>query len=86
MGVTQDLGAKKVEVRSDSQVVVWHEQGEYEAQGEKMKRYLAKVQEIQASFEKMIETRVPREDNTQAISWPASNMGPMKKLKPWTNR
>lgn len=31
-----------------------------------MKRYLTRVQELQVSFGKMVLTRVPREDNTQA--------------------
>jgi ribonuclease HI len=49
-------------------VVVGHIRGEYEARGEKMKRYLSKVQEIERSFEKVMVTRVPREDNDRADS------------------
>jgi ribonuclease HI len=59
------LGAKNLEVKSNSQVVVKHVQVEYKARGEKIKRYLEKVQETRASLEKVIVMKVPREDNTQ---------------------
>jgi ribonuclease HI len=35
-----ELGANYVEMRSDSQVIVGHIRGEFEAKGEKMKKYL----------------------------------------------
>jgi ribonuclease HI len=68
MGVARDMRAKKLEVRSDSQVVVGHIRGEYEARGEKMKWYLAKVQELWVSFDKMVLTRLPLENNTRVDS------------------
>jgi ribonuclease HI len=64
MEVAQKLEAKILEVRSDSQVVVGHIRGEFEAQGEKMKQYLSKVQEIETFFKSVLITRVPREANT----------------------
>jgi hypothetical protein len=45
---------------------VGHIQGEFEAKGEKMKRYLSKVQDMQASFQKFYITKIPREDNKKA--------------------
>jgi ribonuclease HI len=54
-----------VEVRSDSQVIVGHVRGEFEAKGEKMKRYLSKVH-LQTSFQKFCITKIPREDNEKA--------------------
>jgi ribonuclease HI len=48
LGIAKDLGAKNLEVRSDSQVIVGHIQGDYEARGDKMIKYLAKVQESRA--------------------------------------
>jgi ribonuclease HI len=45
-----ELRVKSVEVWSDSQVIVGHIQGEFEATGERMKKYLAKVQDMQTSF------------------------------------
>jgi ribonuclease HI len=50
LGFSLELGADSVEVRSDSQVIVGHVRGEFEAKGEKMKKYLAKVQSMQTSF------------------------------------
>jgi hypothetical protein len=44
-------------------VVVRHVKGEYEARGEKMKKYLGKVKEIMGSFDKIAFTKVPREEN-----------------------
>jgi ribonuclease HI len=45
LAIAWEMGAKNVEVRSDSQVVVSHVQGLAEAQGEKMIQYLSKVSE-----------------------------------------
>jgi ribonuclease HI len=61
-----ELGAESVEVRSDSQVIVGHIRGEFEAKGEKMKRYLSKVHDMQSSFQKFCITKIPREDNEKA--------------------
>jgi hypothetical protein len=61
-----ELGADFVEVRSDSQVIVGHVQGEFEAKGEKMKRYLAKVQSMQTSFQKFCIKKIQREDKEKA--------------------
>ena len=44
------LGAKSVEIWSDSQVIVGHIRGEFEVKGERMKMYLSKVQDMQSSF------------------------------------
>ena len=66
MSLARDMGAKNLEVRSDSQVVVGHIQGEYEARGVKMKKYLTKVQELQIFFDLVVLTRIPREDNSRA--------------------
>jgi ribonuclease HI len=52
LGITLEMGAKSIEVRSNSQVIVGHIKGEFEAKGEKMKLYLAKVQNMQSSFQK----------------------------------
>jgi hypothetical protein len=61
-----DLGADSVEVRSDSQVIVGHIRGEFEAKGEKMKKYLTKVQSMQTAFQKFCIKKIPREDNEKA--------------------
>jgi ribonuclease HI len=46
LGLTLKLGVGSVEVRSDSQVIVGHIRGEFEAEEEKMKKYLTKVQDM----------------------------------------
>jgi ribonuclease HI len=61
-----ELGADSVEVRSDSQVIVGHIRGEFEAKGEKIKKYLAKVQSMLAAFRKFCIKKIPREDNEKA--------------------
>jgi ribonuclease HI len=66
LGFALELGADSVEVRSDSQVIVGHVRGEFEAKGEKMKKYLAKVQSMQTSFQKFCIKKIPREDNEKA--------------------
>jgi hypothetical protein len=45
---------------------VGHIRGEFEAKGERMKKYLAKVQGIQTSFQKFNITKIPREHNEKA--------------------
>jgi ribonuclease HI len=61
-----ELGAESVEVRTDSKVIVGHIQGEFEAKGEKMKRYLTKVQGMLSSFQKFCIMKISREDNEKA--------------------
>lgn len=55
-----------MEIRSDSQVVVGHIKGEYEAKSDKMKKYFTKVRSMMESFDIVVLTKVPREDNTRA--------------------
>jgi ribonuclease HI len=66
LGLALELGADSVELRSDSQVIVGHINGEFEAKGEKMKKFLAKVQSMQTAFQKFCIKKIPREDNEKA--------------------
>jgi ribonuclease HI len=66
LGLALELGAKFIEIQSDSQVIVGHIRGEFEANGERMRKYLAKVQTMKASFQKFSITKIPREDNEKA--------------------
>jgi ribonuclease HI len=66
LGLALELGANSVEVRSDSQVIVGHVRGEFEENGERMRKYLAKVQGMKASFQKFSITKIPQEDNQKA--------------------
>jgi ribonuclease HI len=47
--IAHDLGARNVEVRTDSRVIAGQILEEYEAKGEKMKKYLDKVRNLQLS-------------------------------------
>jgi ribonuclease HI len=58
LGLALELGAKSIEVRSDSQVIVGHVRGEFEEKGERMRKYLAKVQSMKASFQKFSITKI----------------------------
>ncbi|XP_059461825.1 uncharacterized protein LOC132190804 [Corylus avellana] len=61
-----EMGDKFVKMRSDSQVVVGHIRGEFEAKGEKMKLYLTKVQEMKSLFNKFSIVKIPRPENERA--------------------
>ena len=43
LGMALELGAESVEIQNDSQVIVSHIRGEFEARWERMKMYLSKV-------------------------------------------
>jgi ribonuclease HI len=64
--IAHELGAKNVEVHTDSRVIAGHILGEYETKGEKMKKYLAKVKELSTQFTHFHVKRVPREENVEA--------------------
>ena len=76
MNIAWEMGVKKLEVKSDSQVVVGHVKGEYEARREKMKKYLEKVKEIMGLFDKITFTKVPWEENltADALAWIGSTV------------
>jgi ribonuclease HI len=85
LSIAREMGAKKVEVRSDSQVVVSHVQGLAEAQGEKMIQYLNKVREYQSNFDRMAMTKIPQEENVQADSLSKMGSGTRPDVKTSTN-
>ncbi|XP_027069631.1 uncharacterized protein [Coffea arabica] len=60
------LGAQRIYVRSDSQLVVCQVHGEYEAKDETMQRYLSKVHQLIAYFESFEIQRIPRSQNRRA--------------------
>jgi hypothetical protein len=60
------MGATNVEIRSDSQVVVGQVQGQFEAQEDRMARYLEEVRRFQSYFERFVITKIPREENIRA--------------------
>lgn len=57
--LAHELGAKKIKVRSDSQLVVGKVQGEYGAKDDRMRRYLAIVKKEKSQFRRFFIQRVP---------------------------
>jgi len=66
LSLAEHLGAKNLEVRSDSQVVVSHIQGGSEAKGEKLIKYLAKVRSFWDHFKRVVVEQISRTENEQA--------------------
>jgi len=54
------LGAKSLDIRNDSQVVVGHVDGTFEAKGENMIKYLPKVLEFHEYLDRVATTQIPR--------------------------
>jgi ribonuclease HI len=78
LSIAREMGARNIEVISDSQVVVSHVQGLAEAQGEKMIQYLNKVREYQSNFRRTAMTKILWEENVKAdaLSKMGSSTGP----------
>ncbi|XP_059442062.1 uncharacterized protein LOC132174420 [Corylus avellana] len=66
LGLAREMETEFVEVRSDSQVIVDHSRGEFEAKGSKMKLYLSKVQDMKKAFKKFCIIKIPWEENEKA--------------------
>ncbi|XP_062170548.1 uncharacterized protein LOC133876286 [Alnus glutinosa] len=66
LALSREMGATNVEIRSDSQVVVGQVQGQFEAQEDRMARYLEQVRRFQSYFERVFITKIPRDENIRA--------------------
>ncbi|XP_030479406.1 uncharacterized protein LOC115696656 [Cannabis sativa] len=60
------VGANRVEMYSDSQLVVNQVLGEYQTWGEKMAAYISVVRELLQEFKEYKVERIPRERNAHA--------------------
>ena len=60
------MGIRKLDIRSDSQLVVNQLLGTYQARDSKMMAYLAYVKELQTTIEEFNITQVPRLENSHA--------------------
>jgi ribonuclease HI len=85
LSIAREMGAKNVEIRSDSQVVVSHVQRLAEAQGEKMIQYLNKVREYQSNFSKTAMTKITREENVEVDALSKMGFGTGPDVKTSTN-
>ncbi|XP_031270933.1 uncharacterized protein LOC116129327 [Pistacia vera] len=66
LNLAREIGAKRLEVKSDSQLVVNQLQGTYQARDSKMTSYLSMVKELQAQFEEFSIVQIPRAENYHA--------------------
>jgi ATP:corrinoid adenosyltransferase len=64
--LSREMGAANVEIQSDSQVVVGQVQGQFDTQEDRMARYLDQVRQFQSYFDRVVFTKIPREENTRA--------------------
>jgi ribonuclease HI len=63
MEIGWEMGIMNLEVRSDSRVVVEQVNGSYTAQEARMSRYLDKVRQFNLYFDKVVLTKVRKEEN-----------------------
>ncbi|XP_072080951.1 uncharacterized protein [Arachis hypogaea] len=64
--LAREVGATRLEVCSDSQVVTSQVNGSYQARDLLLQRYLEKVRELTRQFQEITVQHVPREKNTRA--------------------
>ncbi len=62
------LGAKQVEIRSDSELVVRQIDGRYRVKNASLKPLYQKVKQLQSQLAGFTITHIPREENTEADS------------------
>ena len=64
--LAKDIGAEKLEVFSDSMLVVQQLNGQYEAKGERMIQYLQHVRAMTSEFLYWSINKIPRAANSEA--------------------
>ena len=64
--LAKDIGAEKIEILSDSMLVVQQLKGEYEAKDDGMIKYLHVVRSLVSEFKYWNITKVPRSENSEA--------------------
>ncbi|XP_016205112.1 uncharacterized protein LOC107645570 [Arachis ipaensis] len=64
--LAREVGATRLEVCSDSQVVTAQVNGSYQARDSLLQKYLERVKELSKQFEEVTIQHVPRERNTRA--------------------
>jgi ribonuclease HI len=64
--IAKELGANRLKIRSDSQLIVGQVNGDYEAREDRMTKYLKLVRNAMKWFDQVMLVQVPREQNTEA--------------------
>ncbi|KAK4836989.1 hypothetical protein QYF36_001917 [Acer negundo] len=60
LNLVKSLNIKKIQVQSDSQLVVRQMTGSYEARNQRMTAYLAKAKQFQSAFDEFDIQQIPR--------------------------
>jgi ribonuclease HI len=81
LALSREMGATNVEIRSDSQVVVGQVQGQFQTQEDRMARYLDQVCQFQSYFERVVTTKIPREENIRADEFSKIASGTNEEIK-----
>lgn len=68
MAMVRKMGGKRVELFSDSRLVVSQVKGEFEARDERMQEYLRQVRRLQSEFESFNLLHISRSSNSHANS------------------
>src|SRR3954469_236706 len=87
MWLAKAAGARRLQIKSDSQLVIGQATGEFEAKDETMKRYQERIIAEMAHFDEIEFLHIPREENSKAdmlarlASSPAAEFGPATLLE-----
>ena len=73
LNLGHQMGAENIQVFSDSQLIINHVQGEYQAKYDSMIQYLAVTQRLIKKFKSWKLTQILREQNSQAYA--LANLG-----------
>ncbi|XP_057723383.1 uncharacterized protein LOC130939282 [Arachis stenosperma] len=66
LALATEVGATRLEICSDSQIVTFQVNGSYQARDPLLQKYLEKVRDLSRKFEEVTIQHVPRERNTRA--------------------
>lgn len=79
MEIVREMGVTSMEIRSNSRVVVEQVNWSYAAQEARMSQYLKKVHQFYSHFDRVVLTKVPREENglANALSCIGSGVDPV---------
>ncbi|XP_023891486.1 uncharacterized protein LOC112003505 [Quercus suber] len=64
--LAQALGAENVVIKSDSQLVIGHARGDFEAKEARMQKYLQLANQLISNFKRVEFIQIPREQNAKA--------------------
>ena len=66
LSLAKALGAKRLIVQADSQLIIGHVKGDYEAKEERMHKYLKIIQQLSQHFDSLDFVQIPQAKNAEA--------------------